>query len=338
MAAAIPLTDLQNWTLFFAREMDSVAFGGTPNYSAQFPAVFLTDAINQAVDELIAFTGFSPKLTDVAVSQAVTSAVDYGGPSNMTAIQRVEYQQNSLVQGTITSGAITGSATAQTVTYTLTSGSEPVTQGTALLVDTLASGQQETVQVTAAYTLGGINYFTAIFTNNHNASCTFASGALRPYRLNMKTFDEFDALAGTGFAPTTVVTLGLPWFYREPVNSGAGWTIRFYPAISSTQVANGDTIIFTGTTLGTTLVNPTDVLNVPIPFQRCAAMIAAQDIWGVKGDDDQIARLQKKIDRIIMQAKAYRWDLMSGTVFGIIDEAVDATFYSWDGGSGAYDG
>lgn len=319
------LQDYQNYCLLLIREMDAYNFGGVPNYGTTFNNALLTSTINDSIDETLMLTNFSPKLTDKIFATATTTVTDYPVPSDLVSLQRLEYQQAPVIQTSVTSAGF-GPGIA-TVTYVpFTNPVAALNVGTSLVIDTLLSGKQETVQVTALGGTPSAPTFTAPFSFSHSTGCIVQSGPLTPYRLGRLAPDEFDSVAGTGMAPVTVITIGLPYWYRE-ITANA---VRFYPAIGSIQVINGDSVVWTYSSLGTTLVNPTDVANIPIPFQRGVCYRAASDLWKVKADDDQADYYDKKWQLWCSKAKGFRWDQDQSGVYGFIDEAIPGSLQGGD--------
>lgn len=317
MAVPWSLIDYENELLQAIREMDAVnTSGGAPNFGMQFSKVVIDRAINQAIADLLMLSGYQPRLSDRIVSVPTTTLTDLSLPTDCAALQRVEYQQSPLVSTSVTSGGFA----AGTRTVTLADVTN-VNVGDGLTFDTVGSGVQEIVILSAVTVVAGIiGTVTGVFANAHGVNCVVQSGPLSPYRLQQLTPDEFDAVAGTGWFGTTVVSLGLPTSFREPI-AGA---IRFYPQIGPLQVANGDSLNFTYSSYGTQLVANGDVANIPVGFQRGVILGAEVPLWRVKGDDDQADRAERRFEKWCNEARKYRWNLPQAGTFGFLDEDLTA--------------
>src|ERR1700676_851515 len=101
-----------------------------------------------------------------------------------------------------------------------------------------------------------------------------------------------------------------------PTATGFTVTVSGGPPLSTVAVAysvqapgNGDTITFYYSSLGTMLVNPTDVPGLPNQFHMALVYRLLSDYWDRKQDAGQAERYLKKYDRAVLKAKAYTFDL-----------------------------
>lgn len=302
------------------REMDAVNFGGVPNFGQQFNKYLIDQELNQAVADFLMASGNAPRLIDRYVNVPVTTLLDFVLPADLVAVTRMEYQQAPTFQTTVTSGPIAqGVQTVTLASLSSTNGQNNITVGTVLAFDSVASGKQEQVEITALNSV--TKQVTGFFSFTHNAGCVVVSQTVQPYPLRQLTPDQFDRASGNGYPGLTVNSLGLPSVFREPIGTGTGvLCTRFYQAIGSSQVANGDSLNINYSSYGTQMVNNTDVAPVPVEFQRAIIFGASVELWKIKADEDQSLLYEKRFTAWCRRAMGYHWELPGAGTFGFEDE------------------
>ena len=142
----------------------------------------------------------------------------------------------------------------------------------------------------------------------------YASGTTGLFTpLPQLSFDRFDAEVGLQY-PNGVI--GQPDFYREPF----GGAIRFNPYPNAANVAAGDQLALYYMSSGTTLVNPTDVPNIPADYHEAIYAFALSRCWMLKNDKDYATMWLTEFTEQVKEAKRLYYDLNRGQTFGFIDD------------------
>ena len=133
-----------------------------------------------------------------------------------------------------------------------------------------------------------------------------------PYLAAITSVSAYLASALPGYLLSVQTSLPTATGFTVTVSGGPpGSTVAI--AYSVQSPGNGDTITFYYSSLGTTLVNPTDVPGLPNQFHMAIVYRVLSDYWERKQDPGQADRYLKKFDRAVAKAKAYTFDTNRAT-------------------------
>lgn len=342
------LQDLQNRTWHLLRE-DGPDTGFAAPTTGDFNITVVTRDLNIQLGAFIGETGIAPSLSDKVVTSVVTAGMDFALPADLSALVRVEYTPAGQYPYVLTAksfeewDSITGGVmppeTGPPEYYRFpfagkirlypapSAGNAGLASGIFNLGGAPSAGDRITL------TINGVSIGPYV---------VLASDTLTTIAMSLATLINASSVV-TGGTLAAVVASGTA-INMTAANPGlAGNNITYFGSTTdpnltvspsqSTPFTGGsvvsDTITLYYSSLGTLLVNPTDVPGIPSQFHVALVYGLLKDYWKRKSDPQQAAMYEKAYLDKVQRAKAYVFDQNREgqfTIAGDDDVTLDASF------------
>jgi len=351
---AMSLYDLQCRILhlLFEPGPDTTGVAVIPT-TGDFPATTLTRDLNIWLGMYIGLTGMAPAMTDVVQTEPIVAGLDFALPANCASLVRVEYTPAGQYPYTLvgksfdefdsTTGGIVPPATGQPYYYRQPFGGlirmqpqpGPGNAGQALATLTLSGTPTAGNQVTATLAYGALNVTTTPYTVLSTDTLASIATALAA------AINASSAVSGAqAFLATATVPLDGPTVQLTSLATGTGGnaitaygtvtgsTLQISPTIATALAGGGvpDEITIYFESLGSILVNPTDMPGIPAQFNMAPAYGCLSDYWLRKGDLAQAKAYEGKFDRLVRLGKQYVFDNDRSTQPTLAGEDVDVNY------------
>lgn len=326
---AMSLTDMQNRTWHLLRE-DGPDTGYAAPTTGDFNITVVTRDLNIAMAQWISQTGCAPALTDRMDNFLVFPVLDYPVPPGLVSITRIEYtpqnQQTYKLIGLSMSefdnqvGSVLPPTTGQPYYYRepfagymrlspQPSQGNAVGYGTGVFTYTGTPIAELTIQTTIT---GGTSP-TVIPSYTTVASDTLSTIASKIATLIANSpacVGNTAVLFPPQAASNTITTTALntPGTNIIISTSVTGSAMTVSPTVPTALTAVGDIMTFYYSSLGTLLINPLDVPQVPPQFHMAPVYRVLTDYWARKQDFNQSKHYLDMFQAEVARGKAYYYD------------------------------
>ena len=344
--AVYTLAEMENIILELLREpgvQTDITQPINPPVGADFPKAIIDSEINMAIVYILMRAGLAPSLSEKVVTLPITVGLDYTLPADCEALDHIEYQlagtatplpmaQKTFAQfDAMTAGGLDLSATGYPQCYREpygpagarqirffpqpTYGNAGIAAGLLTITGTPAIGDSLSATITNGTTTANVSYnvkatdglsdATNGLTAAINASVAVTGGGA----FMSAAIANNQGVEGAIALPALVAGSGGNAY---TYSGGAVGGMQISPTATTNFVGGGpsDMIWLYYTSLGTTLVNPTDVPGLPAEFHQGIVDRVLARLWRRKLDFDQVKAYQADCEANVKMAKQYYWEVI----------------------------